>query len=70
MSETLSELIRWTMKRGKEQLEIKAPNRLRVNDFLRGSGRASTVAVGAIELYVELSDPCRCRAYSFNISNS
>ena len=34
VSETLSELIPWTMKRGKEQLEIKAPNRLRVNDFL------------------------------------
>ena len=34
VSETLSELIPWTMKRGKEQLEIKAPNRLRANDFL------------------------------------
>ncbi len=34
VSETLSELIPWTMKRGKEQLAIKAPNRLRVNDFL------------------------------------
>lgn len=28
VSETLSELIPWTMKRGKEQIEIKAPNRL------------------------------------------
>jgi len=34
MSESLSEIIPWTMKRGKEFVEVKLKNHLRVNDFL------------------------------------
>jgi DNA-binding transcriptional LysR family regulator len=34
MSESLSEIIPWTMKRGKELAEVRLKNHLRVNDFL------------------------------------
>jgi DNA-binding transcriptional LysR family regulator len=34
MSESLSEIIPWTMKQGKELMEVKPEYRLRANDFL------------------------------------
>lgn len=34
VSDSMSEIIPWIMKRGKEHVEIKTANRLRVNDFL------------------------------------
>ncbi len=34
MSESLSEIIPWAMKRGKELVEVRIKNHLRVNDFL------------------------------------